>query len=311
MRTSFRVSEVIVLLLGLMLVAAPLAADWYSDYEKGVNAVNAGRYEEGIQLLRRALEQHPKTGRVRSGMFVREYYPYFYVGRAYKALGRVDDAKAAFRLSVHPDAAHELGDIKTTSTTTTAPPTTTTAGIEVTPNSTTSTLPRIHSTSTVRPVTTSVPRETVPNEELARLLRLANDHSKRGDIEAAVKLLAESDVLHPHAPEVAAAIAELKRAAVERARLAASLFMRGQPEKAIPVLEDALPALQDSAGVHLLLGWLYYSSYLTSGDERSSLAERAREQLGKALELDPGIRPDALISPRLVKLFHRVRRDIR
>jgi hypothetical protein len=87
--------------------------------------------------------------------------------------------------------------------------------------------------------------------------------------------------------------------------------MRGRSEEAIPILEDALAGLQDSAGAHLLMGWLYYSSYLASGDAGSLIAERAREQLRKALELDPTIRPDPLISPRLVALLDRVRRDAR
>jgi tetratricopeptide (TPR) repeat protein len=299
-----------VALLGVMLVAAPLAADWYSDYQKGVDAVNAGRYDQGIQLLRRALEQHPKTGRIRSGMFIREYYPNFYLGRAYKALGRMDDAKAAFGVSVHPDARHALGDIRTVSTTTTTPPPTTTAAIKVAPSSTPPTPPFPRPTSTVRPATTSIPKKNVPNEEVARLLHLATDYSSRGDIDAAARLLAEAEGLDPHAPEVAAVRAELRRKAIERAEHAASLFMRARSEEAIPILEDALAALEDSAGAHLLLGWLYYSSYLASGDQGSSLAERAPEQLRQAIELDPAVRPDPLISPRLVKLFHRVRQRI-
>ena len=91
------------LLVLLLLAANAFAADpkWLENYNKGVAAVNAGRYAEGAPLLAKAIAERPAEGTELkvSLTVVAAYTPHFWLGIAKFNLGDVDAALREWRIS--------------------------------------------------------------------------------------------------------------------------------------------------------------------------------------------------------------------
>ncbi len=98
-----------VLGIGLMVVlsALPVWADmeWYQHYKLGIDRLNEGNAEEAIVQLQQAIEKGPAPGPKRRtyGMFFREFFPYFYLARAYLMLHQCEEARRYLTLSYQKD----------------------------------------------------------------------------------------------------------------------------------------------------------------------------------------------------------------
>ena len=84
-----------------LAVMAPLLgaqARWAEPYRQGRDAVNSGRYPEGIPLLEKAISIDRRQARVKiiEGSFSTEYFPFYYLGVAYLRTGNLDKAEEAF-----------------------------------------------------------------------------------------------------------------------------------------------------------------------------------------------------------------------
>jgi|GEM_PF-4485264 len=87
-------------LIGLFAVlSVPARGDWAQDYLQGVAKVERKDYPAAIELLRGALKQRPAScnGCIREGMYFSDYYPNYYLGRAFLALNRFEEADACFQ----------------------------------------------------------------------------------------------------------------------------------------------------------------------------------------------------------------------
>lgn len=78
-----------------------LAQPWYESYEKGVDALQAGDFDGAVRLLEGAIQARSEPGRnVRAyGMNFIDYYPYFYLGKAYQGSGNAAKARELFEQS--------------------------------------------------------------------------------------------------------------------------------------------------------------------------------------------------------------------
>ncbi|MEW6364987.1 MAG: tetratricopeptide repeat protein [Acidobacteriota bacterium] len=84
----------------LLLVAAPLLAEdpWYADYQRGLDALQRGDSASAVSYFQSAVQKRPESS-VRAktyGMVYIQYFPYFYMGKAYYLGGRYSDALNAF-----------------------------------------------------------------------------------------------------------------------------------------------------------------------------------------------------------------------
>ncbi|HYC93681.1 MAG TPA: hypothetical protein VEO54_31035 [Thermoanaerobaculia bacterium] len=90
-------------ILLLLLAANAFAADpkWLENYNKGVAAVNAGRYAEASPLLAKAIAERPMEGTELkvSLTVVAAYTPHFWLGIAKFNTGDVDAALREWRIS--------------------------------------------------------------------------------------------------------------------------------------------------------------------------------------------------------------------
>jgi tetratricopeptide (TPR) repeat protein len=80
----------IMLALLALPVAGRAADEWYVSYEKGVDAVRGGQWQEGVQLLTEAIGgRNEERARMKTyGLRFIDYFPYAYRGYAYSKLGQ-------------------------------------------------------------------------------------------------------------------------------------------------------------------------------------------------------------------------------
>jgi tetratricopeptide (TPR) repeat protein len=91
------------LLIVLLLVwAAPALALWHESYEQAEEALQAGNWAEAIGHLTQAIEDKGDSAvRARTyGMNFTSYFPYYKLGVAYYNLERYDDAMQAFETEI-------------------------------------------------------------------------------------------------------------------------------------------------------------------------------------------------------------------
>ena len=89
------VSTILLLTLFFFFPASEtLAARWYEYYLDAERAIEDEEWETAIDQLKQALEKEPKPekGKRAYGMRKIDYYPYLAVGKAYLALGDVENA---------------------------------------------------------------------------------------------------------------------------------------------------------------------------------------------------------------------------
>ena len=80
-------------------LAGASAADWKRDYMKAVQKVEGRQYGEAIPLLQKALREKSTScsGCIREGMFIYDYFPNYYLGKAYLATGQNEAALACLQ----------------------------------------------------------------------------------------------------------------------------------------------------------------------------------------------------------------------
>ncbi len=68
---------------------------WSDPYQKGVKAFEAGKFDEAIVQLERAVAAEPKAeaNKVEEGVHRIDYFPYYYLGLAYSELEQFDKAQ--------------------------------------------------------------------------------------------------------------------------------------------------------------------------------------------------------------------------
>jgi tetratricopeptide (TPR) repeat protein len=84
--------------MALLLLAAPLSADYKDSFRKGMEALDRKRWDEVVRYMREAITEKPAEGeRLKLyGLRFETYLPHFYLGAAYLNLGNCDAAVKEF-----------------------------------------------------------------------------------------------------------------------------------------------------------------------------------------------------------------------
>lgn len=88
----------------LAVAGSALAASWYDEYNEGIKAVSAGRWQVVIQKMTTAIAGSPKendNARTYGNIFI-NYHPYYYRGLAYLRTGKYDQAVSDFERTTGP-----------------------------------------------------------------------------------------------------------------------------------------------------------------------------------------------------------------
>jgi tetratricopeptide (TPR) repeat protein len=77
------------------------AAEWYESYEKGLRALESGKFAEAVELLEAAVAGRAEPGPSVKTYGVRfiKYYPYFHLAQAYAGLDQKDKAREMLEAS--------------------------------------------------------------------------------------------------------------------------------------------------------------------------------------------------------------------
>ena len=102
-----RALRVLGVALAILLTGTlPLLADAREIYGQGLEAWEAGVYEEAARLFTRAVAEDPEATGLLGGAFLRRYTPHFYLGLSLAELGRCREAERAL------DESERQGKIK-------------------------------------------------------------------------------------------------------------------------------------------------------------------------------------------------------
>jgi hypothetical protein len=88
--------------LALMLVDVHVFAQrdrtWHDPYDRGVKAFDAGRYQDAVNEIERAVKMDARSGanKFYEGVYSADYFPYVYLGMAYSRLNDFGKAKENF-----------------------------------------------------------------------------------------------------------------------------------------------------------------------------------------------------------------------
>jgi tetratricopeptide (TPR) repeat protein len=88
----------------LLTIAGSASGSWYDDYNDGIQAVHAGRWQVVIQKMNAAIAGNPKendNARTYGNIFI-TYHPYYYRGLAYLRTGKYDQAISDFEKTSGP-----------------------------------------------------------------------------------------------------------------------------------------------------------------------------------------------------------------
>jgi hypothetical protein len=151
------------LLLALVaaLAAAPAQADWRKDYDRGLKALEDGRFAEAESAFRAALGEdgQPNARKRFQGVVVKLYVPHYYAGLAAYRQGDCQEALEYWRNSASAAVVAGQPELNSMQTRGIADCTQKLAATTKPPTTTTTTTPPV---ATTTPGTTSTPGTTKP-----------------------------------------------------------------------------------------------------------------------------------------------------
>jgi len=288
------------------------AAEWYRDYENGVRAVQAGRYREAIPLLESARSSGTRPGRqVRYyGTRFGEFYPYVYLGTAYRGIGDCESAVKMFQASLQSEerdlyesreaiVARGCGAATSAVSSSTSSLSTTTTSVG--PTTTVTDRGTVTSSTTTTPLSPTDPLVAAWERLDSGLIAEACSESDRARIELG---LLDTD------PELARFREALRAKSSAMARDATLQLLQGNRSHGIEGLLSIECAVEGRAIYHLFLSLAYFGSHLEADGQELELAEKARAAASQALSIDPALEPDRrFFSPRFLTWFEELRAD--
>ena len=298
--------------LVVFLIAVPAAGvsadEWYESYEKGRVALSQNQFAEAAQYLTDAIEQKPesKANARTYGMVFIDYFPYLYRGIARARLGQAGLAKQDFETEDRAGEVYEgerdtragpllrrqLEDLKGVAANkenaqpVSSPPKSAADDASLVGNT-----PDTH-------VAASTAEDT--------LFAQAVEDLRRGQMLRAKKAFANLQRRRRTFPGFNTHIQTIQ-AQEREIRRGIKAYLSGQYQKAVDVLTPVAARAADVPDVHAFLGSSYAALYFLSGEDASSLRDRAREAFGRAKSADTAFRLDSsLVSPRIREVYESV-----
>lgn len=298
--------------LVVFLLAVPAAGvcadEWYESYEKGRVALSQNQFAEAAQYLTDAIEQKPesKANARTYGMVFIDYFPYLYRGIARARLGQAGLAKQDFETEDRAGEVYEaerdtragpllrqqLEGLKSVAANKEEP-----QPVSSPPESATD-----DASLVVKAPDTRIAAQTAEDTLFAQ----AVEDLRRGQMLSAKRAFANLQRRRRTFPGFNTHIQTIQ-AQEREIRRGIKAYLSGQYQKAVDVLTPVAERAMDVPDVHAFLGSSYAALYFLSGEDATSLRDRAREAFGRARSADTAFRLDSsLVSPRIREVYESV-----
>ena len=293
----------------LVVPAAGLCADeWYESYEKGRVALSQNQFAEAAQYLTEAIEQkaESKANARTYGMVFIDYFPYLYRGIARARLGQAGLAKQDFETEdkagevyeaerdtrAGPLLRQQMEGLKSVAANKQDP-----QPVSSPPQSATDDASLVGNTAD-----THVAAPTAEDT----LFSQAVEDLRRGQMLRAKRAFANLQRRRRTFPGFNTHIQTIQ-AQEREIRRGIKAYLSGQYQKAVDVLTPVAARAVDVPDVHAFLGSSYAALYFLSGEDATSLRDRAREAFGRARSADTAFHLDSsLVSPRIREVYESV-----
>jgi tetratricopeptide (TPR) repeat protein len=289
----------IFLLCTLFYATGAGAAEWYKEYEAGLDLIKKGRYAESIPRLQSAIAQKNQEGNNIKfyGMKFADYFPHYYLGRAYFYQKNYQAASNEFQISANQGEIQRnsslfqnLSELKTLAT----------AQLKLTD-------------PTPPQIAEKKPEPVQPNPEpIAPKQEQAQPPEKKPDPVVAVReqpkkeepTIAKTETPPPiEKPQPSPEELNLQRAK-SIVRGGARKYFQGDFDGAIAAFSSALTLAPEDNSAQFLLGCSYAAKYLLSGSKDQASLQKATAAFQKTRKNHP-LTKNPLISPAVKEIYEK------
>ncbi len=288
-------------MLLFLLWATSAHAEWYKDYEAGLDFIRKGRYAEAIPRLQLAIAQKDQEGlNIKFyGMKFDNYVPHYYLGRAYfyqknyqAALDELNISSSQGEIQRNRNLFQNLSELKTLAT------------AQMNLNSPTPPLIAEKKPEPVQPKPEPVqPRKEPVIEEKKPEPQLAI-REQPGKVALPV---VQTEPPKP-APEPVQSVEDTN---LQRAKIltkdGARRYFQGDFDSAISAFSSALQITPRDVSAQFLLGCSYAAKYLLSGSSDQKSFQKASAAFQKIRRMNPNhpLTKSPLISPAVREIYQK------
>lgn len=284
-----------------MLTASSVFAEWYKDYEAGVDMVKKSQFDAAIPRLQAAASQKPEEGSNIKfyGMKFADYFPHYYLGLCYFNTKDYAAALREFDQSESYGAIRKKGDLaaKITQLRSLAQAQVTVAVPQVVKNA-------------QPPIPENVQQQILQQQQQQQQQQIQTPPVQIQQQQQANKQALQNQKAPTEPPSKAPAIAPPavdigQEAARMMVKKGAEKYFDGDYDGAVSLLTSAIEASPNSASSYFLLGCAYSAKYLLSGSQNQEYFKNATLAFQKIRKIDPRfrIRNGSYFSPAILEIY--------
>jgi tetratricopeptide (TPR) repeat protein len=289
----------------ILLFFQQVHAEWYKDYEAGMEALKKGQNQAAVGRFQSAISQKSDEGTSIKfyGMKFDDYFPHYYLGTAYFNLKNYDAALAEFQISEQNGAIQKrrdlyvkLGNLRSlvhAQKIVKEPPT-----IASKPQEPVKTEPEVKEETKPKPEEDK-PTEVTKTEPPPVQVTELKTEKKEEKLPVAEETKKSPEEVPKPAPDM-----KLESAKIF-IKNGARKYFEGDFDGAITLLMSAVELNQKDASAYFLLGCSYASKYLLSGSQDKALLQYASDAFVNTRRVNPGykIRNKTYFSPAVLDLY--------
>lgn len=310
-----------------VLLASPVFAEWYKDYEAAMDLMDKGQNAAAIPKLQSAIRQKNEEGANIKfyGMKFGDYFPHFYLGMAYNSQGNYSGAVQEFETSEQQGAIQKkkafFDRLSTTKTLAKAnlavkepqiaknTPPTNVPNVPITkPPEETKTEPPVTTTPQVKPEEKPTEKPTEKPEEKPTVTELKPTiETEKKPEEKVATVLPEKKppvVVPPLNPAEIDPNSNIRKTYL---RNGARKYFEGDYDAAILFLAEVQKISPGDTPVEFLLGCSYASKYLLNGSQNKQLLDNASILFRRVKKGNPNYQPKSktYLSPAVLEIYEK------
>jgi tetratricopeptide (TPR) repeat protein len=305
-----------------MLMARPVFAEWYKDYEAAMDLMEKGQNAPAIPKLQSAIRQKNEEGANIKfyGMKFGDYFPHFYLGMAYNSQGNFSGAVQEFETSEQQGSIQKKKQLfeRLSTTKTLAKANLAVKEPNIAKNIPPTNVPIVkpEETKTESPVTippttkpeekTEVKPEVKPEEKptVTELKPTVEPEKKPAEISSVIPEKKPPVVVPPLNPAEVDPNSNIRKTYL---RNGARKYFEGDYDAAILFLAEVQKISPGDTPVEFLLGCSYASKYLLNGSQNKQLLDNASMLFRHVKKGNPNYQPKSktYFSPAVLQIYEK------